>query len=85
VVRLGGFQLGKGVEERKRCGTLSTSTVLGEDSMWFNLFIQRLGLLDLPLLGRNFTWVQPNGACMSRLDRMLVSPNWLVEWGDVNL
>ncbi|MCH80144.1 LINE-1 reverse transcriptase like [Trifolium medium] len=44
-----------------------------------------LGLIDLSLLGRQFTWVQPNGACMSRLDRILVSPNWLVEWGDVTL
>ncbi|CAJ2649304.1 unnamed protein product, partial [Trifolium pratense] len=29
--------------------------------------------------------VRSHGACMSRLDRILVSPNWLMEWGDVNL
>jgi hypothetical protein len=78
---VGDFNSVRCAEERKRCGALSLPTVSVDDSSWFNLFIQKLGLLDLPLLGRKFTWVQPNGACMSRLDRMLVSSNWLVEWG----
>ncbi|PNY12726.1 hypothetical protein L195_g009361 [Trifolium pratense] len=81
----GEFNSVRAPEERKRSGSLQPSSVSIEDSNWFNLFIQRLGLCDLPLLGRQFTWVQPNGACMSRLDRILVSLNWLVEWGDVTL
>jgi hypothetical protein len=82
---VGDFNSVRCAEERKRCGVLSLPTAIVDDFSWFNLFIHKLGLLDLPLLGRKYTWVQPNGACMSRLDRMLVSSNWLVEWGDVNL
>jgi hypothetical protein len=76
---LGDFNSVRNVEERKRCRVLPTSTVYVDDYSWFNLFIHNLGLLNLPLLGRQFTWVQPNEACMSRLDRMLVSSNWLLE------
>ncbi|WJX93184.1 hypothetical protein P8452_74743 [Trifolium repens] len=36
-------------------------------------------------MGRKFTWVQPNGRCMSRLDRVLVSSRWMEEWGEVSL
>ncbi|GAU27881.1 hypothetical protein TSUD_159750 [Trifolium subterraneum] len=82
---VGDFNSVRAADERRRSGELPPSAMNCEDSKWFNLFIQRLGLIDLPLLGRKFTWVQPNGACMSRLDRILVSPNWSVEWGDVKL
>jgi len=34
-----------------------------EDMRFFNLFIQMLGLADLPLLGHKFTLVQPNRRC----------------------
>jgi mannosylglycoprotein endo-beta-mannosidase len=76
---VGDFNSVRCAEERKRCGVLSLPTAIVDDFSWFNLFIHKLGLLDLPLLGRKYTWVQPNGASMSRLDRMLVSSNWLVE------
>jgi endonuclease/exonuclease/phosphatase family metal-dependent hydrolase len=56
-----------------------------EDTRLFNVLVENSGLVDLPLLGRKFTWVQPNGNCMSRLDRVLVSEGWLVEWGSVTL
>ncbi|WJX23785.1 hypothetical protein P8452_12974 [Trifolium repens] len=36
-------------------------------------------------MGRKFTWIQPNGECFSRLDRMLVSNNWKEVWGEVCL
>jgi hypothetical protein len=49
------------------------------------LLIDNLGLEDLALLGRKFTWVQPNGVCASRLDRIMVSRNWMETWGDVSL
>lgn len=47
----------------------------------FNQFIKDLELADLPLLGRKFTWYRSNGSTMSRLDRFLLSNNWLVRWG----
>jgi len=31
-------------------------------------------------LGRKFTWFRPNGASRSKLDRFLVSPEWLARW-----
>jgi hypothetical protein len=45
---------------------------LVEDQYYFNLLLQNFDMEDLSLLGRKFTWVQPNGACSSRLDRILV-------------
>jgi hypothetical protein len=56
-----------------------------EDTRLFNVFVENSGLNDLPLMGRRYTWVQPNKRCMSRLDRVLVSSNWLDEWGEVSL
>ncbi|MCH98898.1 hypothetical protein A2U01_0019907, partial [Trifolium medium] len=82
---LGDFNSIRGPEERQRGSGSMFYPGVSEDSMWFNIFLQRLGLSDLPLFGRKFTWVQPNGGCMSRLDRIMVSFNWLEEWGDTNL
>ncbi|GKV32438.1 hypothetical protein SLEP1_g41047 [Rubroshorea leprosula] len=46
----------------------------------FNEFMEGSGLLDLLLIGRKFTWYHPNGSSMSRLDRILVSKEWLSNW-----
>ncbi|XP_057453104.1 uncharacterized protein LOC130744964 [Lotus japonicus] len=43
----------------------------------FNQFIDKMELHDLPLVGKKFTWIRPNGQQMSRLDRALVSHEWL--------
>jgi hypothetical protein len=64
---------------------VGTGNDFSEDSRLFNIFIDNSGLFDLPILGRKFTWVQPSGRCMSRLDRVLVSQNWLGAWGNVSL
>ncbi|MCH83058.1 LINE-1 reverse transcriptase like, partial [Trifolium medium] len=79
---LGDFNSIREKEERKGVGALSNWM---EESRLFNVFIDNSKLIDLPLLGRKFTWMQPNGRCMSRLDRVLVSPNWQGEWGNVSL
>ncbi|GKV49692.1 hypothetical protein SLEP1_g56430 [Rubroshorea leprosula] len=46
-------------------------------------FIREAGLVDLSLIGRKFTWYQANGSSMSRLDRFLLSKEWLNNWGDL--
>jgi len=43
----------------------------------FNQFIQELELVDIPMIGRRFTWYNSQGNVRSRLDRMLVSLDWL--------
>ncbi|XP_057444637.1 uncharacterized protein LOC130736879 [Lotus japonicus] len=63
-------------EERR--GTTGISSSQRREMMEFNSFIYDLGLLDLPLAGKKFTWFRPNNQAQSRLDRFLVS----VEWND---
>lgn len=41
----------------------------------FNTFIDDASLLELPLGGRNFTWMNKAGSKMSKLDRFLISQN----------
>jgi len=48
----------------------------------FNEFIKSSELIDLPMLGRKFTWYKPNGLIKSRIDRFLVSREWLDRWSD---
>jgi hypothetical protein len=56
---------------------VSSSTEIVE----FRSFLEDLELVDLPLLGRRFTWYQPSGRAMSRLDRVLISDEWASKWG----
>lgn len=46
----------------------------------FNEWIDDLEVVEPPWLGRKFTWVRPNGASRSKLDRFLLSPEWLDKW-----
>jgi hypothetical protein len=55
----------------------SLTSEMGE----FAQFVEGMELVDLPILGRNFTWFHPSGRAMSRIDRVLVSGDWLVYWG----
>jgi len=36
--------------------------------------------MDIPMVGRKFTWYKPNGSAKSRIDRVLVSKEWMEEW-----
>ena len=36
--------------------------------------------MDIPCIGRKFTWYRPNGKAKSRLDRVLTSLEWLQHW-----
>ncbi|GKV02337.1 hypothetical protein SLEP1_g14790 [Rubroshorea leprosula] len=48
----------------------------------FNNFIQETELVDIPLVGRKFTWYQSNGNSMSRIDKFLLSEGWLTKWSE---
>ncbi|MCH88314.1 transposon TX1 putative protein, partial [Trifolium medium] len=47
------------------------------ETIEFRSFLTDMDLIDLPVLGRKFTWVHPNGISISRIDRVLVSNDWL--------
>jgi hypothetical protein len=53
------------------------STIYSREMGEFDGFVEELGLIDMPLVGRRFTWLHPNGLSMSRLDRVLLSAEWL--------
>ncbi|XP_019451799.1 PREDICTED: uncharacterized protein LOC109353895 [Lupinus angustifolius] len=62
---MGDFNVVRDGSERKG----SSTRVDSREMQCFNDWIRRMELVDLPLIGRRFTWVQPGGKCMSRLDR----------------
>lgn len=43
----------------------------------FNKFIAEMELVDPQLLERRFTWYKPDVMTMSKLDRFLLSENWV--------
>lgn len=43
------------------------------DNDKFQSFIDELDLIDLPVLGKRFTWLRSDGSAISRLDRFLIS------------
>lgn len=46
----------------------------------FNDWIDEMEVEEAPWVGRKFTWFRPNGTAKSKLDRFLVSPDWLIRW-----
>jgi hypothetical protein len=58
-----------------------TSTEMRE----FVDFVEGMDLVDLPVLGRRFTWFHSSGSAMSRIDRVFVSEDWLSIWGHSSL
>lgn len=77
---LGDFNSVSALSERRGIGgpgSLSSSV----ECIGFSLFIARMGLIELHILGRKFTWFHPNGEAVSRLDRILVSNGWWQFWG----
>ncbi|GKV41716.1 hypothetical protein SLEP1_g49214 [Rubroshorea leprosula] len=74
---MGDFNAVRGIEER--AGETGISSEMRE----FDNFIINAALIDLPLLGRKYTWYNSNGQYMSRIDRFLLSEDWVAKWGDV--
>jgi hypothetical protein len=60
-------------------------TIYDQLMVEFDLFLNNFGLVDMPLIGRQFTWLHPNGVSMSRLDGLLISSNWFDVWGASNV
>jgi len=46
----------------------------------FNNFVDSNLLLELPIVGKKYTWFKANGTAKSRIDRVLVSEEWLQKW-----
>jgi len=46
----------------------------------FNNFIDNMEMVDIPCIGRKYIWYRPNDKAKSRLDRFLVSFDWLQYW-----
>jgi hypothetical protein len=78
---LGDFNSVRGINERRAVNSNSNDGLTNE-MREFDDFLVGLDLIDLPLVGRSFTWFHPNGVAMSRLDRVLISPRWVDMWGD---
>ncbi|KAK2449806.1 hypothetical protein QL285_008962 [Trifolium repens] len=78
---LGDFNSVRDSSERRGVNSLVPRDRSGEMHE-FDEFLGDLELIDLPLVGRSFTWFHPNGVSMSRLDRILISSPWLDVWGE---
>ncbi|KAL8469441.1 hypothetical protein ACS0TY_032331 [Phlomoides rotata] len=46
----------------------------------FEEFITQSSLFELSLVGRSYTWYQPDSSCKSKIDRMFVNNEWLRKW-----
>ncbi|GKV42304.1 hypothetical protein SLEP1_g49718 [Rubroshorea leprosula] len=73
----GDFNAARKVEDRAGCR--GTTREMRE----FESFIQEAGLVDLPLVGRRYTWHSANGQHRSRIDRFLLSEDWMKNWSDL--
>ena len=74
---LGDFNSIRRQEERK---SMIFESDYSREIKGFNVFIEKSELMDIPLVGRKFTWYKPNGMVKSRIDRVLVSKEWLDNW-----
>jgi hypothetical protein len=78
---VGDFNSVRNATERRGVRSISLDS-RNSEMREFDDFLERLELVDLPLVGRKFTWFHPNGISMSRLDRVLISSTWFECWGD---
>jgi hypothetical protein len=53
---------------------------VGNDSQFFNLFIDDNMLIDLSLCGRRYTCFKGGGTSMSIIDQFLLSEEWCLQW-----
>ncbi|PNX58976.1 cysteine-rich receptor-like protein kinase, partial [Trifolium pratense] len=63
--------------ERRGC---SADRRLGE-IIYFREFVEDMELVDIPVLGKKFSWFSSDGKAMSRLDRFLLSDGFMGKSG----
>ena len=60
--------------------SLSVGWSSNKEMLEFHKFIHKSYVNGIPIVGRKFTWYILNGTSNSRLDRILVSSEWLEQW-----
>jgi len=78
---LGDFNSIRSQEERIGSSQRVTDN---SDISEFNAWISDMDLQEIRGFGGNFTWFRSNGSVKSRLDRFLVSDQWLALWPDTS-
>ena len=64
---------------RERMGSSQRGLVDGSLAE-FNNWIEEMEVEEAPRVGKRFTWFRPNSTAKSKLDRFLVSLEWLSKW-----
>ena len=73
----GDFNIVRSIRERKCVRGFSSQK---REIREYNEFIDKNVLVELPIVGKKFTWYKSDGSAKSRLDRFLVSLEWLQMW-----
>jgi len=73
----GDFNAVRCADERKGVGERGSQK---NEIKGFNNFIERNLLVELSVVDKKYTWFKANGTTKSRLDRVLVSDDWLQKW-----
>ncbi|KAK2385146.1 hypothetical protein QL285_072415 [Trifolium repens] len=81
---VGDFNAVCSMEERVGVNA-NDGNVASTEIIEFRNFVEELELVDLPILGRRFTWYHASGNAMSRIDRILISDEWAHKWGNAAL
>jgi len=74
---LGDFNSVRKPDERRGISTNATSR---REILEFNKFIDKTNFNDIPTVGRKYIWYRPNGTTKSRLNRILLTNEWLEHW-----
>jgi len=77
---IGDFNSVRIASERKGIGS---GVVNNSDIARFREFLERCELKGIPAVGSKYTWYRPNGTARSRLDRVLVFDEWMMQWSRV--
>ncbi|XP_071689554.1 uncharacterized protein [Rutidosis leptorrhynchoides] len=79
MILCGDFNEVRRMEERRNCEFNQRRATR------FNKFIDKAGLVDVPLVGKKYTRICDNGKKFSKLDRVLVSGSVLNIWSELSV